>query len=589
MPVRHLPPNPNLDHLKHQAKDLIRDHAARAPHSAQLLREFHPRFLHSTDAEIFAAKLALNDVQLAIARQSGFPSWARLKRHIEKPTLTDRLDLPHHERIEDPVFRRAVDLIDQGDESGLRAHLRQHPRLAHQHVNFEGGNYFRNPTLLEFAAENPIRKVDLVGVGLNATDTLIHVPVFPQRGSKTEYSTRALQPGGQAASTVVACATWGLSTRYVGKLGEDDAGRLHRDAFHHAGVDAQIVTVPGASVCNLILVDAEGERTVLCRRDERMAPPTLRPQARMDRPLPAPSTSTAETAACTLACQWAREAGIPVVADLDESYPGVETLLENVDYLIVSRDFPTQHMREPNLERALRSMFTRYGARLAAATLGRTTAYSLGRPPNPPHPRLLRPGRRHHRRRRHLPRRLHLRPAPGLAPRAAARLRLCRCRCINCTASGARGGIPQLKASLRHACPRRHSAPTTISLLPESMPPSPIPLSADGRFHGQHRRRVEPPAGPAGAPLSAPPHQPRSSLRSFPPWKSKMRMGFPRDYLEFTTWYLLKKGYITRADNSAFTLTAEGVDFVEIAARASVPVLNKLLTSTAGYAFTSCR
>jgi curved DNA-binding protein CbpA len=63
------------------------------------------------------------------------------------------------------------------------------------------------------------------------------------------------------------------------------------------------------------------------------------------------------------------------------------------------------------------------------------------------------------------------------------------------------------------------------------------------------------------------------------------RMGFPRDYLEFTTWYLLKKGYITRADNSAFTLTAEGVDFVETQ-RGNAPVLNKLLTSTAG-AFTS--
>jgi curved DNA-binding protein CbpA len=61
----------------------------------------------------------------------------------------------------------------------------------------------------------------------------------------------------------------------------------------------------------------------------------------------------------------------------------------------------------------------------------------------------------------------------------------------------------------------------------------------------------------------------------------EMRMGFPRDYLEFTTWYLLKKGYITRADNSAFTLTAEGVDFVETQ-RGNVPVLNKLLTSQAG-------
>ena len=55
------------------------------------------------------------------------------------------------------------------------------------------------------------------------------------------------------------------------------------------------------------------------------------------------------------------------------------------------------------------------------------------------------------------------------------------------------------------------------------------------------------------------------------------RMGFPRDYLDFTTWYLTKKGYITRADNSDFTLTAEGVDYIETQ-RMSLPVLNKLLT-----------
>ena len=57
------------------------------------------------------------------------------------------------------------------------------------------------------------------------------------------------------------------------------------------------------------------------------------------------------------------------------------------------------------------------------------------------------------------------------------------------------------------------------------------------------------------------------------------RMGFPRDYLEFTMWYLQKKGYITRADNSASTLTAEGVDFVE-SQRENLPVLHKLLTGS---------
>ncbi len=56
------------------------------------------------------------------------------------------------------------------------------------------------------------------------------------------------------------------------------------------------------------------------------------------------------------------------------------------------------------------------------------------------------------------------------------------------------------------------------------------------------------------------------------------RMGFPRDYLEFTAWYLRNKGYITRADNSDFTLTAEGVDFVETQ-RVNIPVLDKLLTT----------
>ena len=73
--------------------------------------------------------------------------------------------------------------------------------------------------------------VDLVGVGLNATDTLIPLVNFPARGSKVEFRNASVMPGGQAATTVVACQTWGLSTRCVGKLGEDDAARLHRDAL----------------------------------------------------------------------------------------------------------------------------------------------------------------------------------------------------------------------------------------------------------------------------------------------------------------------------------------------------------------------
>jgi hypothetical protein len=175
MPVRSLPSNPNLDHLKCQSRDLLKDHADRAQAAAQRIREFHPRFGGATDSEIFDSQLRLSDAQLAIAREYGFPSWTRLRRHIERPTLSDRLDLPHQQRIEDEVFRRAVDLLDAGEVSGLRAHLKRHPHLVRQRVVFEGGNYFRNPTLLEFVAENPVRQgtlpaniVELASVILDA-------------------------------------------------------------------------------------------------------------------------------------------------------------------------------------------------------------------------------------------------------------------------------------------------------------------------------------------------------------------------------------------------------------------------------------
>ncbi len=215
--------------------------------------------------------------------------------------------------------------------------------------------------------------VDLVGVGLNATDTVIPLSLYPARGSKTEYSTVSTLPGGQVATTVVACQHWGLRTRYVGKLGDDLAATLHREAFSHAGVDTRIITVPGsASAQSLILVDAQGERTVLIRRDSegRLALHPADLQREWITNARALHVDGYDTQAAILASTWAREAGIPVIADLDELYPNVEDLLANVDYLIVSRDFPSRLMADPDLEQALRKMQRRYACRLAAATLG---------------------------------------------------------------------------------------------------------------------------------------------------------------------------------------------------------------------------
>jgi sulfofructose kinase len=214
-------------------------------------------------------------------------------------------------------------------------------------------------------------KVDVVGVGLNATDTLIPVAHYPARGSKVEFRSANLLPGGQVATAIIACQHWGLRTRYVGKVGDDSAAALHRSEFARTGVEAHLLTAPGcASQQAFILVDDSGERTVLWKRDERL---TLRPEELQRDWIVAARALHVDghdTAAATAAAGWARAAGIPVIADLDELYPGVEALLKNVDYLVASRDIPGPLAGENDLRKSLPAVRTRFGSRITAATLG---------------------------------------------------------------------------------------------------------------------------------------------------------------------------------------------------------------------------
>jgi sulfofructose kinase len=214
-------------------------------------------------------------------------------------------------------------------------------------------------------------KVDVVGVGLNATDTLIPLPQYPARGSKVAFHDAHVLPGGQVATAIAACQQWGLRTRYVGKVGDDHAARLHREEFQRLGVEAHLLAAKHCkSQQAFIIVDDTGERTVLWKRDQRL---TLRTQE-LDRAwiteARALHVDGHDTEAAAAAASWARAAGVPVIADLDELYPGVEALLQNLDYFVASRDIPSRITGEPDLRKSLPEVHRRYGFRLTAATLG---------------------------------------------------------------------------------------------------------------------------------------------------------------------------------------------------------------------------
>jgi sugar/nucleoside kinase (ribokinase family) len=214
--------------------------------------------------------------------------------------------------------------------------------------------------------------VDVAGVGLNATDTIIRLPHFPAFNSKVEFRSSEILPGGQVASAMVACSAWGLKTRYAGKIGDDAFGRLQQDEMERAGVESHwIIAANCQSQSSFILVDERnGERTVLWKRDPRLE---LRP-GEMEREWVVRSkflhVDGHDCAGAAAAARWAREASIPVIGDLDNLYPGVEALLENVDYLISSREFPARLTGDRDLMVSLKILSKRFGSRVAAATLG---------------------------------------------------------------------------------------------------------------------------------------------------------------------------------------------------------------------------
>lgn len=82
-PSERLPSKPKFRQVRNQAKDLLKAVQAGELDALRRIRESHPRFCDAPPAEIAAAKIVFADAQLVIARELGFDSWPRLKRHVD--------------------------------------------------------------------------------------------------------------------------------------------------------------------------------------------------------------------------------------------------------------------------------------------------------------------------------------------------------------------------------------------------------------------------------------------------------------------------------------------------------------------------
>lgn len=219
----------------------------------------------------------------------------------------------------------------------------------------------------------PEKPFDLVGVGLNATDTLLLVPNFPSYGGKVRIAQEVTSCGGQVASALATAAKLGLRTKYIGTIGDDHRGELQLASLRETGIDLSDVEIrancPNQSAY-IVIDQTTGERTVFWSRPDCL---TLDPSKISEANIGCARMlhiDGHDTPAVERAASIARSLGIPVTCDVDTIYPGFDRVLPYVDYLVSSTEFPARWTGEENHQKALELIQNQYGMKVAAMTLG---------------------------------------------------------------------------------------------------------------------------------------------------------------------------------------------------------------------------
>lgn len=84
MPACELPENPDLGHLKNQAKALQRAVRTGDREALALVGEFHPRLGPLATGGVGVPRFSRAEAQLVVARRYGFASWTLLRGHLDR-------------------------------------------------------------------------------------------------------------------------------------------------------------------------------------------------------------------------------------------------------------------------------------------------------------------------------------------------------------------------------------------------------------------------------------------------------------------------------------------------------------------------
>lgn len=174
-------------------------------------------------------------------------------------------------------------------------------------------------TLIEKLRAQAPRKFDVIGLGECSLDQVF---VLPGRlrdfvGGKSRAMTVRKLGGGQVATALCAAARLGSKTAFLGAVGDDGDSLLSELQFEGVSTESVFRAAGAATRSALLLVDEDGERTVIEHRDRTLSLPLDYPPAEfvsLGRVLHVDATYMAAT---LRAAQTARRQGMLISIDLD--------------------------------------------------------------------------------------------------------------------------------------------------------------------------------------------------------------------------------------------------------------------------------
>jgi sulfofructose kinase len=202
--------------------------------------------------------------------------------------------------------------------------------------------------------------IDILGLGIATIDELTYVAHYPPANTKVPALRRERQCGGLTMTALVAASRLGAHCAYAGQLGNDEQSRTVLVAMQHEGIDvSQVVHVDKARPVVSTIIVGDGTRNIFPYHTAIEGAHATLPAESIIRECKVLFVDHVGIEGHIRAARIAREAGIPVVSDIEsDQHPHAHELLALVNHLIVSEDFAYHLTQAQDPTEAVRRLYS---------------------------------------------------------------------------------------------------------------------------------------------------------------------------------------------------------------------------------------